>query len=643
MKKGEKYSSTAAIGLEEGPVDGVRLREGSTIANPATKTWLHCEDTFFSVKDISILKGVNLTLPPGRLVALMGPSGAGKTSLLNVLGARGKGKVAGSVTLNGKPITRMLAKQECKLVPQHDDMIPILTAKQMLMYTAELSLDLPKEELEERVDDIMQSLSLEDCANVYCGGPDLKGLSGGQMKRVSIAMELLSNPSCLMLDEPTSGLDSRVAQDVVGIIRSLTRTGRTVVCTIHQPSFNVFSMFDWLVMMDKGKVVYNGEVDKLSGYLETIGSPAPSFTNPVDHFMTVLNLPVPDETCEGYQELFEKSELGEEARRIMEQDTQDMKDYLAKVPEQNKLATKKGVSEKSWGSQFTTLFRRQAYVTMKDKKQARMRLIQVLFVGIIIGTIYFQMPFAQDRVQDRISILFLMILFFAMSSIMSTALAIPFEKTVLLREYNNGYYAKSAWFLARLGVLLIFQAVFAVIFASFTYYMVGLAPEFYRFCIFMACYLLVALMSGAFGFAAGIAFPTPQAASAIVPMMVMPMSIFSGLFIPLSNIPSYWVWVYYLSFFQYAISTCVINEFEGRYLVPCTAEDLETPGQCPYGACITNITDPQPQPCPGEIVLNSFSYDENDVGLNFGILVAFLVFSVLLGLFNFDRFLKKHR
>ena len=613
-----KRSSSAMVGMKQ----------------KVPSTTFLCDSLTYTVNGTEILHGLNCAFTSGRLVALMGPSGAGKTTLLNVLAGRGMGTVGGSITLNGIPVTGELMRQQCKVVPQHDELVPVLTAREVLTYTAALAIHGSAAQRRKRVDWVLDTLSISDCADVMCGGADVKGLSGGQRKRVSIGMELLSDPACLLLDEPTSGLDSKVAEDVVDLIKGLAIDGRNVVCTIHQPSFQVFAKFDWLIMLQKGTIAYNGPVKETTPFLNALGVRVPQFVNPADHFLTVLS----ESREKPFTELFASTAYGDAALRDLEM----CKEKSESGASSSTFDAASKAYPTSFMHQFKTIVKRTFHITAKDKRQLRTRLAQMIFIGLIVSTIFWRMDNTQARVQDRLSVLFLCVLALGMSSIMTTALAVPVEKSILIREYSNGYFSIGAYYCGRLLVLLALQILYALFFTSVVYFTVNFVAEADRFFIFQADIVLISMISGIMGYCAGIICPTPQQAVAVVPMIVMPLVIFAGLFIPLENIPGYWVWLYYLSFFQYAIQIAMVNEFQNNYLEACTVEQVLQPkGTCPYGPCSSNFSNPQP--CPGDVVLERFDYDPDDTGRNFGILIGYTLLALCVGWFALRRLVGRSR
>ncbi|MEN3331206.1 MAG: hypothetical protein V7641_571 [Blastocatellia bacterium] len=215
-----------------------------------------------------LIEDVSLTIYPSEIVALMGPSGAGKTTLMNALNGYTP-LASGTVLINGQNLYQNYG-QFCGhlgYVPQDDIMHRDLTVKQALYYTARLRLpsDYSRADIEKRIADVMEKLSLKGTEDVIIGSPERKGISGGQRKRVNLAMELLTDPSVLFLDEPTSGLASEDAYNVMKVLRNLADAGKTILITIHQPSLEVFRMMDSLILINKdegavdpGRMVYFG-------------------------------------------------------------------------------------------------------------------------------------------------------------------------------------------------------------------------------------------------------------------------------------------------------------------------------------------------------------------------------------------------
>ena len=219
-----------------------------------------------SGKDKAVLWNCSGESRPGQLRAIMGPSGAGKSSLLNVLAGRVpqsvKHQVSGFIKSNGEVINPFNFASTIAYVMQDDALFSFTTPREALMFSANLRLpqSTPVSEKSEVVENMISALGLSKCADGRIGSALSKGISGGERKRCSIGIELVTRPSIIFLDEPTSGLDSFAAYNVVRILRNLSRAGggTTVLCTIHQPSSEVFNVFDVLTLLGGGSTNYHG-------------------------------------------------------------------------------------------------------------------------------------------------------------------------------------------------------------------------------------------------------------------------------------------------------------------------------------------------------------------------------------------------
>lgn len=237
-----------------------------------------------------ILKGVSGVVHPGEMVALMGPSGSGKTTLLTALGGRLGGQLDGSITYNGRPISNSMIRN-IGFVTQDDVLYPHLTVTETLFYTALLRLPntFTRKQKMAQAQAVMEELGLVVCRNSIIGGPLLRGVSGGERKRVSIGQEMLINPSLLLLDEPTSGLDSTTAQRIVSTLSEMAKVGRTVLMTIHQPSSSLFYSFHKLLLLTDGSTVYFGKAAEAMDYFLGIGYAPLVPMNPADFLLDLAN------------------------------------------------------------------------------------------------------------------------------------------------------------------------------------------------------------------------------------------------------------------------------------------------------------------------------------------------------------------
>lgn len=249
-------------------------------------------DVSFSVGDRQIVSDAQGELKSGDCLAIMGPSGAGKTTFLSILTLDTKGgRSEGEVTLNGQPMTSALFKKHCCVVHQEDYHWAMLTCRETITYAAELYLGLSIQETEKRVNEMLQATGLDSCANTVVGNGFTKGLSGGQKRRLSVAVALLKKLDVIYLDEPTSGLDSASAASIMKFIIDVTKIHKLIsLTTIHQPSTAVYNGFDKVMLLSKGRVAYCGGAGEAAlYYFNSIGYPITEHMNPAEFMVDLVN------------------------------------------------------------------------------------------------------------------------------------------------------------------------------------------------------------------------------------------------------------------------------------------------------------------------------------------------------------------
>lgn len=372
-----------------------------------------------------ILHGITGSVNPGEVLALMGPSGSGKTTLLNLLGGRiSHPTVGGSITYNDQSYNKFL-KSRIGFVTQDDVLFPHLTVKETLTYAARLRLPktFTKEQKEKRALDVIYELGLERCQDTMIGGSFVRGVSGGERKRVCIGNEIIINPSLLFLDEPTSGLDSTTALRIVQMLQDIAEAGKTVVTTIHQPSSRLFHKFDKLILLGKGSLLYFGKASEAMNYFQSIECSPLIPMNPAEFLLDLANGNISDVSVPS--ELEDKVQMGN-----AEAETHNGKpspaivheylveSYEARVAEKEKKkimssvpldeALKSKVSSKrqwgaSWDEQYSILFWRG----IKERRHdyfSLLRITQVLSTAIILGLLWWQSDTKNPKdLQDQVN------------------------------------------------------------------------------------------------------------------------------------------------------------------------------------------------------------------------------------------------
>lgn len=231
-----------------------------------------------------------------QFVGILGPTGSGKTCLLNALSGRvqysKKLKLEGVIQFDGYPVDSYEFKSNVGYVMQEDGLFSYLSVRETLtlaayFYTADKVLS---NEMNSRITALIRELGLSKAENTIIGSATRRGVSGGERKRTAIGKELLSNPKLLFLDEPTSNLDSFQAQNIIQTLKDLALRGHLVISVIHQPRSSIFAMFDILMILSEGKVIYYGPAEAALHYFHSMGHICPSHFNPADFFLDTVSL-----------------------------------------------------------------------------------------------------------------------------------------------------------------------------------------------------------------------------------------------------------------------------------------------------------------------------------------------------------------
>jgi ABC-type multidrug transport system ATPase subunit/ABC-type multidrug transport system permease subunit len=578
----------------------------------------------------TILNNLSGHISPGEVLAIMGPSGAGKTSLLNILAQRVR-NYQGSLIINGKEndktaIRRL--KASIAFVQQDDVLMGNLNVREALVYAALLRLpsSMTLREKLERVDQVIDELGLTKCKYTKIGVPGFsKGISGGERKRLSIAIELLTGPSILFLDEPTTGLDAKTALNIMETIDKLAKSGRAVVLTIHQPRSDIYQMFDRLLLLSRGKTAYFGKAHEATRYFADIGYVCPKEYNPADY---IIDLVAEAPALES-QELRDQ----QEKRIVSVLDAYEKRREEFEAPPALKVDVDYDMSKvtsyaSSWIVQFLVLFVRSFVNIIRDGMLTFARMFQTLSMSIIVGLIYLRIDYFQSNAQDRIGVLFFILLNQSMGAIFGSVTTFPAELAVFLRERGAKTYHVSSYYLAKICAEVPHSLVFPIIFSCISYWMVGLNPGADRFFIHILIMIVVIFAAQSFGQLISAIAPRPEIALAITPVITTLLMLFGGFYMNVNNIPPYVIWIYWISFFHFGFEALVLNEFRGLTF-KCKPEELRGPQKiCP----IEN----------GDQVIQNLNMTGtlSNIWINIGFMCAIIVICKVLTFFAL-RFLRK--
>lgn len=479
----------------------------------------------------------------------MGPSGAGKSTLLDVLSGYRRTGVEGSVYVNGRGRNiERFRKMSC-YITQDDRLQPLLTVQENMLCAADLKLDTetPHYEKEEVIEMILTHLGLYEAQNTRAGR-----LSGGQKKRLSIALELVSNPMVMFLDEPTTGLDSASCRQVCRLLRELARQGRTIVCTIHQPSASLFQMFDLVYVLAAGRCLYQGSADNLVPFLQAAELPCPQYHNPADYVIELAS-------CEYGQDKIDKMvhetmngcnmAWFENPGALPDLKTLRQKNPLSRMKEKVEGHSMQETGE--W-NQLQVLMRRGFLKAKRDKTLTYMRIGVNILTGLMLGVLYVQAGIDGSKVLDNYNLLFSILMHHMMSTMMLTILTFPSEMSILIKEHFNRWYSLRSYYISVTLIDIPISAFCCAIFTVIIYLMSGQPLEYARFGMFLSISLLVVFVAQSFGLMIGAVFNVVNG-TFLGPTLSVPMMMFAGFGVTLRDLPSYLYWGSYISYLRYGL------------------------------------------------------------------------------------------
>lgn len=564
-----------------------------------------------------ILSNVSGMIKPGKLMAVMGASGAGKSTMLNVLTFRNRGSliIQGDIRINGVVVDKTKIANISAYVQQDDLFIGSLTVREHLTFRALLRMDKRKsrEQRLQKVEDVIYELGLKKCADTVIGIPGrLRGISGGEMKRLSFASDLLTNPPLMFCDEATSGLDSFMAYSVIQSLKALVQKGRTIICTIHQPPSEVFELFDEVFLLAEGRVAFSGPIPDALEFFKRNGHPSPDNYNPADHFiLTLAIVPGKEKDCrakvKGICDDFEASQPYLQMK-------EEIKTGSAQVSQSFVENTLNNTSRygASLLQQVKSVFWRSWITNIRDPLIVRIKFVQTIFFSVILGLIYLKTDdeYSQQDIMNINGAIFVIITNLSFTNIFSVLNVFPLEIPIFLREYGSGLYGVGVYYLSKTLVEIPFLILIPVIFMSILYWMGGLVHDANSFLTATGIAVLIGNTAASFGYLVSAAVPSVTAALAIAPALMIPFLLFGGFFLNSGSTPDYLIWLKYLSWFSYGNEMLVVNQWEDVKNINCTSST-----QC--------IPD-------GNSVIKNLSFDKDNFYLDLGLLFAlFLGFRLI--------------
>ncbi|KAL0380472.1 UNVERIFIED_CONTAM: ABC transporter G family member 42 [Sesamum angustifolium] len=476
---------------------------------------------------LQLLCEVTGVFRPGVLTALMGVSGAGKTTLMDVLaGRKTGGYIEGDIRISGFPKNQETFARISGYCEQNDIHSPQVTIRESLIYSAFLRL--PKEVSDEQkmafVDEVMDLVELDNLKDAIVGIPGVTGLSTEQRKRLTIAVELVANPSIIFMDEPTSGLDARAAAIVMRTVRNTVDTGRTVVCTIHQPSIDIFEAFDELLLMKRGgHVIYAGPLgqhsQKVIEYFETIpGVPRiKEKYNPATWMLEASSVATEARLGLDFAEYYKSTSLYQRNKVLVEE-------LSIPAPGAKNLCFSTQYSQPTWG-QFKSCLWNNGGLTGE-------------VLTIILNT--------DTDLLTIIGAMYASVLFLGINNCSTVQPIVAVERTVFYRERAAGMYSALPYALAQVIVEIPYVLIQTTFYTLIVYAMVSFEWTAAKFFWFYVVTFFSFLYFTYYGMMTVAITPNHQVAAIFAAAFYALFNLFSGFFIPRPKIPKWWIWYYWI-------------------------------------------------------------------------------------------------
>ncbi|XP_057729421.1 pleiotropic drug resistance protein 1-like [Arachis stenosperma] len=572
---------------------------------------------------LELLKGISGAFRPGVLTALMGVSGAGKTTLMDVLsGRKTAGYIQGQITISGYPKKQETFARISGYCEQTDIHSPHVTVYESLVYSAWLRLppEVDSSTREMFIEEVMELVELNSLKDALVGLPGVNGLSTEQRKRLTIAVELVANPSIIFMDEPTSGLDARAAAIVMRTVRNTVNTGRTVVCTIHQPSIDIFDAFDELLLLKRGgEEIYVGPLGRhsshLISYFEGING-VPKIKNgynPATWMLEVTSEAQEEALGINFAELYKNSDLYRGNKALISE--------LSTPPSASKDLYFTTKYSQSFITQCKACLWKQNLSYWRNPPYSAVRFLFTTFIALLFGTIFWDIGSKRKRAQDvfnAMGSMYAAVLFIGVQNATSVQPVVAIERTVFYRERAAGMYSALPYAFGQVAIEIPYILLQTLVYGVIVYAMIGFewtAMKFFWYLFFMFFTFLYFTL---YGMMAVGATPDHHVAGIVSFGFYLIWNLFSGFVIPRTRMPVWWRWYFWICPVSWTMYGLVTSQFGD------VTERIDT------GETV------------GDFVKSYFGYRDDFIGIAAAVVVGFALlfgftFAFSIKAFNFQK------
>ncbi|KAK1662280.1 hypothetical protein QYE76_050439 [Lolium multiflorum] len=524
---------------------------------------------------LQLLVDVTGAFRPGVLTALVGVSGAGKTTLMDVLaGRKTGGLIEGSITISGYPKNQETFTRISGYCEQNDVHSPCLTVIESLLYSACLRLPSHVNDDTQRafVEEVMELVELNPLSGALVGLPGVNGLSTEQRKRLTIAVELVANPSIVFMDEPTSGLDARSAAIVMRTVRNIVNTGRTIVCTIHQPSIDIFESFDELLFMKRGgQLIYAGPLGSKSHNLVEFFEAIPGVPkirdgyNPAAWMLEVTSTQMEQILGVDFAEYYRQSKLFLQTKEIVE--------TLGKPTSESKELTFSAKYAQPFCAQFLACLWKQNLSYWRNPQYTAVRFFYTVIISLMFGTICWKFGSRRETQHDifnAMGAMYAAVLFIGITNATSVQPVISIERFVSYRERAAGMYSALPFAFSLVTVEFPYILMQSLVYGTIFYSLGSFEWTTVKFLWFLFFMYFTLLYFTFYGMMTTAITPNHMVAPIIAAPFYTLWNLFCGFMIPRKLIPVWWRWYYWanpVSWTLYGLLTSQFGDLEQPLLL----------------------------------------------------------------------------
>lgn len=486
-----------------------------------------------------ILKGLNGVFKCGELTAIMGPSGAGKSSLLNILTRFQQDNLQGTIeyTSDQGILNRNRSKKVSCYIQQTDSLYGLFTVQESMMIASYLKIaDVTRELRQMMINEILDTLNLTTAKETR-----VDRLSGGQKKRLSVALELIDNPPIMFLDEPTTGLDSLASLQCITALQTLARSGRAIICTIHQPNTMLYQMFDYIYLVVEGRCMYAGHPDNTVSHFAKQGFQCPKYHNPADYMLEVVNQEYGnynDQLAAAADAYCQRDETPVQTNKFTLEKQLSFAKYKDGAPTMNPPTEM---------ARFRVLLRRCVLLLFRDWVTTYIKIFLHFLVAVLLGLLYENAGQDGSKTISNVSYMLVTVIYLCYTSMMPAVLRFPLELDILRKERFNNWYQLKTYYLTTILIAVPLQIFIGLLYSAVTYILSNQPLVLFRYCRFLLIVILTSITAESMGVGLGTIF-NPTNGTFVGSILVSALLSLTGFLIFLNHMP---IALYYVSYGNY--------------------------------------------------------------------------------------------